>query len=42
MWTSDAACDEWGGCADPADGWEGLGGMMEEMGRGQYVVKSQV
>ena len=35
----DADCDEWGGCADPADGWEGLGGMMEGDGaRGGSLV----
>ena len=36
----DAACDEWGGCADPADGWRGLGGMME--GDGARAVHGKV
>ena len=36
----DAACDEWGGCADLADGWKGLGGMME--GDGARAVHGKV
>ena len=36
----DAACDDWGGCADPADGWKGLGGMME--GDGARAVRGKV
>ena len=35
----DAACDEWGGCADPADGWKGLGGMMEGDGARAVIGK---
>ena len=36
----DAACDEWRGCADPADGWKGRGGMME--GDGARAVRGKV